>query len=83
MFFDLTFIEKIIDPAILNNRSIQHKAMTFEQAVVYFNKLGLLYELEERRSILEYDGGLDGNKAEEQAVIELMNRKEYYGQIGN
>jgi len=47
--------------------------MSFPDAVTFFEKKGLRYELEERAAICEYDGGMDRDDAERQAVNELLS----------
>ena len=48
--------------------------MTFEDAADHFDRLGYRYELEERCAILQFDGGLDRDSAERQAVEEMFLR---------
>ncbi len=54
--------------------SSKPEPMTFDQAIEHFDHQGLRYELEERAAILEYDGGLDRETAERQAVKEIFER---------
>jgi hypothetical protein len=49
-------------------------AMTYAEAQAHFEKLGYLYELEERCGILQFDGGLDREQAEQRAVREMLAR---------
>ena len=54
--------------------SPKSEEMAFEDAADHFDRLGYRYELEERCAILEYDGGLDRDAAEKQAVTEMFKR---------
>jgi len=73
-FSVIDFIDQLVEgPPKITGDSVRHN-MTIEQAVEYFDRLGLRYELEERAAILEYDAGLDRETAERQAVEEMVKR---------
>lgn len=57
--------------------------MTYQEAQVHFEELGYLYELEEKAALLQYDGGLDRDRAEQQAVAEMVRRMTGYEQKTN
>jgi len=75
-FSVIEFIDKLVEsPAKAITVNSRH-GMTFEQAAEYFERRDQRYELEERAAILEYDGGMDRDQAERQAVEEVMERLE-------
>ncbi len=77
-FSVIDFIDQLVEgPPKITGGSIQHD-MTFEEAVECYEGLGLRYELEERAAILEYDGGLDRDEAEKQAIKEILERNRYH-----
>ena len=55
--------------------------MTVEEAISWIDELGLRYEYEERAGILEYDGGLSREKADIQAIKEIIERMRSCGGI--
>ena len=71
MFFDMSYIERICSPNILTDESYN---MTTEEAISWIEGQGLRYELEERAAILEYEGGLNRDAADRQAVHEITER---------
>ena len=71
MFFDKNYIELICSPDILIDK--RHDTTT-EEAISWLEGQGLRYEYEERAAILEYDGGLSRNKADNQALREIAER---------
>jgi len=73
MAVDFQFLDSLVQMPS-SQPSDSQVPMTFEQAVEYFDRLGLRYELEEHAAILEYDGGLDRDEAERQAVEEIFER---------
>lgn len=75
MVFDLDYIDRLISPEILETLDrTDPEQMTYAAARAHFEKLGYLYELEERCGILQFDGGLDREHAEQQAVVEMVRR---------
>ena len=71
MFFDKTYIELICSLDILAD---EHRDMTVEEAITWIDEQGLRYEFEERAATLEYDGGLDREMADDQALKEIIQR---------
>lgn len=71
MFFDKSYIEQICSPDILVD---ERRDMSVEKAISWLDEQGLRYEYEERAAILEYDGGLSREEAEEQALSEIIVR---------
>jgi hypothetical protein len=80
MFFDKSYIELICSPDILVD---EHDGMTTEEAISWIEERGLRYELEERAAILEYEGGLDREAADKQALREIVKRLEHTVSGGN
>ena len=74
MFFDKSYIELICSPDILTD---EHRNMSIEEGINWLNEHGLRYEFEERAAILEFDGGLSRDKADEQALSEIIVRLDH------
>lgn len=71
----MKFSKELLDRVLHPKLNDPLPGITFEQAVIHFERLGLLVELEERAAILEYDGGLCRAAAEARAVADMLKRE--------
>ena len=78
MFFDMTYIEQICSPDILDGdggtgTNISDN-VSINEAIKYIESQGYRYEFEERAAILEYDGGMSREEADRKALQEITER---------
>ena len=69
-FNAVEYLTKLVNDSAADDRH----DMTAEEAISWLDELGLRYEFEERAAILEYDGGLSREEADEQALNEIIVR---------
>ena len=55
--------------------------MTVEETISWLNEQDLRYEFEERAAILQFDGGLSREEADERALKEIIERMKSIGKI--
>ena len=69
-FNAVEYLTKLVNDSAADERH----DITVENAIRWINGQGLRYEFEERAAILEYDGGLSREEADEQALNEIIVR---------